>query len=70
LDITASNNSLEILKCDYNKITNLDISDCKELIRLQTIDKKLRLREHIGVIAEEIMSQVRKARERVFAEED
>ena len=40
------------------------------LNRLQTIDKNLRLREYIGAIKEEIMSQVRKARERVFAEED
>lgn len=40
------------------------------LNRLQTIDKKLRLREYIGMIDEEIMSQVRKSRERVFAEED
>jgi mRNA interferase MazF len=40
------------------------------LNRLQTIDKKLRLREYIGMIDEKIMSQVRKARARVFAEED
>ena len=40
------------------------------LNRLQTIDKKLRLREYIGVIDEEVMKRVREARERVFAEED
>jgi mRNA-degrading endonuclease toxin of MazEF toxin-antitoxin module len=39
------------------------------LNRLQTIDKKLRLREYIGVIDEEVMSRIRKAHERVFAEE-
>lgn len=40
------------------------------LNRLQTIDKKLRLREYIGMIDEKVMKEVREAREKVFAEED